>query len=289
MTSPRVTVIIATYNWSTVLPYSIGSVLRQTFTDFELLVVGDGCTDDSAEVVARMGDPRVRWISLPTNSGHQSAPNNEGLKQARGEIIAYLGHDDLWLPHHLESCLATYDTVESDFTYPVVATVAADGVVTPWIALPQYGAFTPPSSLTHRRALTEKIGMWRDRNDTRLTPDADFVRRAWTAGCRFSPVRRLTALKLPASDRPDVYKTRPCHEQAEWFARIGSDPALEPRLLATFVADGNVATGFAYRDLARFFVVRTVKKAAEWFTVERLTSRFRRRQTLDDIRRFKGL
>ncbi|HYC91914.1 MAG TPA: glycosyltransferase [Thermoanaerobaculia bacterium] len=40
---PRVTVIMATYNWSTVLPYSIGSVLAQTFTDFELLVIGDGC------------------------------------------------------------------------------------------------------------------------------------------------------------------------------------------------------------------------------------------------------
>jgi len=43
--APRVTVIMATYNWATVLPYSIGSVLDQTFTDFELLVIGDGCTD----------------------------------------------------------------------------------------------------------------------------------------------------------------------------------------------------------------------------------------------------
>ena len=41
---PRVTVIVPTYNWSTVLPYSIGSVLRQSFTDFEVFVVGDGCT-----------------------------------------------------------------------------------------------------------------------------------------------------------------------------------------------------------------------------------------------------
>src|SRR5213593_1427755 len=80
--NPSVSVFIPTYNWSTVLPYSIGSVLRQTFTDFELLVVGDGCTDDSAEVVAAIDDPRVRWINLPANSGHQSALNNEGLRQA---------------------------------------------------------------------------------------------------------------------------------------------------------------------------------------------------------------
>src|SRR5690349_20582249 len=99
--APLVSIIMATYNWSSVLPYSIGSVQHQTLPDFELLVVGDGCTDDSAEVVGAIGDPRVRWIGLENNSGHQSVPNNEGLRQARGEIIAYLGHDDLWLPDHL--------------------------------------------------------------------------------------------------------------------------------------------------------------------------------------------
>jgi glycosyltransferase involved in cell wall biosynthesis len=85
---PSVTVIIPTYNWSSVLPYSIGSVLRQTFTDFELLVVGDGCTDDSEAVVGRISNPRVTWINLPTNTGHQSGPNNEGLRQARGQFSA---------------------------------------------------------------------------------------------------------------------------------------------------------------------------------------------------------
>ncbi|HKO55667.1 MAG TPA: glycosyltransferase family A protein [Thermoanaerobaculia bacterium] len=84
---PRVTVIMATYNWSSVLPYSIGSALLQTFADFELLVVGDGCTDDSEAVVNARDDRRVRWINLPVNSGHQSTPNNEGLRQARGERL----------------------------------------------------------------------------------------------------------------------------------------------------------------------------------------------------------
>jgi glycosyltransferase involved in cell wall biosynthesis len=106
---PRVTVIIATYNWSAVLAHSVASVLDQTFADFELLVVGDGCTDDSGDVVTALGDPRVHWHNLPENTGHQSAPNNEGIRMAEGDLIAYLGHDDLWLPNHLEVLVNAID------------------------------------------------------------------------------------------------------------------------------------------------------------------------------------
>ena len=112
--NPSVTVIIPTCNWGSVLPYSIGSVLRQTFTDFE----GDGCTDESEAVVRGVGDPRVKWINLATNTGHHSEPNNEGLRQARGQYIAYLGHDDLWLPHHL-SCLISALKQGADLAYGI--------------------------------------------------------------------------------------------------------------------------------------------------------------------------
>src|SRR5207244_12325373 len=63
-TMPRVTVVMATYNRSTVLPYSIGSILRQTFTDFKLLVVGDRCIDDSDEVYAPIEVPRLSGLNL---------------------------------------------------------------------------------------------------------------------------------------------------------------------------------------------------------------------------------
>jgi GT2 family glycosyltransferase len=99
--APLVTVIVSTYNWSTVLPFCIARVLDQTFRDFELLVIGDCCTDDTAEIVAAISDPRLRWINLSSHIGHQAGPNNRGLAEARGQFIAYLGHDDLWLPHHL--------------------------------------------------------------------------------------------------------------------------------------------------------------------------------------------
>ena len=58
---PQVTVIIAAYNWSSVLRLAVDSVLRQTFEDYELWVIGDACTDDSEQVVRSFRDPRVHW------------------------------------------------------------------------------------------------------------------------------------------------------------------------------------------------------------------------------------
>ena len=124
---PQVTVILPTYNWSSVLRHAIASVLRQTFTDFELLVIGDGCTDDSAQVAAESGDPRVRWIGLPENSGHQSGPNNDGTREARGEIIAYHGHDDLWLPHHLAVMVEALQSSGADLAHSLCLMVPHEG------------------------------------------------------------------------------------------------------------------------------------------------------------------
>ncbi len=227
--SPRVTVIIPTYNWSSVLPYSIGSVLRQTFTDFEVLVVGDGCTDDSEQVVTAIADPRVRWINLPVNAGHQSAPNNEGIRQARGSIIAYLGHDDLWLPHHLEVMLAAIDA-GADLTYSIVHMIGSQGnVMPPACGLPQVepGLWLPPTGVGHRRIATEKVGAWRDYRTLSMDPEADLWKRMHEAGFVFQFVPRLTAVKFPAAWRKDAYKRRSCLEQQQWTNRICNEPDLE--------------------------------------------------------------
>jgi glycosyltransferase involved in cell wall biosynthesis len=218
-----ITVIIPTYNWSTVLPYSIGSVLGQTFTDFELLVVGDGCTDDSEQVVKAIPDPRVRWIGIP-RTGHQSGPNNEGLRQARGELIAYLGHDDLWLPHHLQILVAAIER-GADFAHSLVAMIPPPGSGRPLaVAPPQW---KPPSSILHKRSVSESIGGWRHFRELKETPDGDFWMRVEAAGYKLEFVPRLTVLKFPALWRPGVYRDRPFHEQAAWLERIRTEPDLE--------------------------------------------------------------
>src|ERR1700694_4995675 len=100
--APLISVITATFNWSSVLRYAIQSVLWQSLQDFEMLIIGDGCTDDSAEGVASFQYETLRWHNLAHNSGSQSEPNNVGLAMARARFVAYLGHDDLWYPTHLK-------------------------------------------------------------------------------------------------------------------------------------------------------------------------------------------
>lgn len=219
---PRVTVVMATYNWSSVLPYSIASVLEQTFTDFELLVTGDGCTDDSEQVVKSIGDPRIRWLNLP-RFGHQSGPNNEGIRQARGEYIAYLGHDDLWLPQHLSELVAALDG-GADIAHTVLAAVDPKGMLEP--------SSGPPTSMGHRRSMTDRIGGgWADYRRITVLPEEDWWRRIREAGLKSTFVQRCTGVKFPAAWRRNVYRERPFHEQAAWLARIRSEPDLGMTLL----------------------------------------------------------
>jgi len=226
---PQFTVIIPTYNWSSVLPFSIGSVLRQSFGDFELLVVGDGCTDDSAAVVNSIDDRRVRWLNLPNNSGHQSAANNEGLRQAQGEYIAYLGHDDLWLPHHLATLKAALDA-GSHLAYSVTAIVDVDGTRRPApdrIGGYVRGLWIPPSGAAHQRQAALNAGGWPLFADVDCDPELALWQRIHDKGGRIDFVPRLTAIKFSAAARRNSYKVRSTAEQSAWTARIANEPDLE--------------------------------------------------------------
>ncbi|MEM6611256.1 MAG: glycosyltransferase family A protein [Cyanobacteria bacterium P01_C01_bin.72] len=91
---PQVSVVIAAYNLMAYLPETIANVLQQTFSDFEVIVVDDGSTDNTAQWIEQITDPRVRLISQE-NQGLSGACNT-GVINARGEYIAFLDADDLW-------------------------------------------------------------------------------------------------------------------------------------------------------------------------------------------------
>jgi glycosyltransferase involved in cell wall biosynthesis len=97
---PKVSVVIPAYNAMRYLPETLESVLQQSFTDFEVLIVDDGSTDQIQRWVAQLSDGRVRLIAQE-NQGVAVA-RNTGIVQAQGEYIAFVDADDLWEPTKLE-------------------------------------------------------------------------------------------------------------------------------------------------------------------------------------------
>jgi glycosyltransferase involved in cell wall biosynthesis len=121
-----VSVIIPAYNVEAYIAQSIESVLRQTHEDFELIVVDDGSTDRTAELVSACRDSRLRLISQP-NAG-SAAARNRGLEAASGTYVAFLDGDDLWLPHKLATQVAWLDGhPETDLVYGASRIIESDG------------------------------------------------------------------------------------------------------------------------------------------------------------------
>ena len=121
---PAVSVIIPTYNSARFLVEAVESVLEQTWRDFEILVIDDGSTDETAAVMKQFGAP-VRYIQQ--QNGGVAVARNKGISDSTGRYIAFLDADDTWLPEKLEkqlallrknqdarACYSAYSSVTSD-------------------------------------------------------------------------------------------------------------------------------------------------------------------------------
>jgi glycosyltransferase involved in cell wall biosynthesis len=109
MKPPVVSVVIPVYNGEKFVRNAMDSILSQTFSDFELIVINDGSTDSSAEVVASYRDPRIVFLENKTNTGLPRV-RNQGLDASRGRYIAWLDCDDISLPERLEKQVKFLDT-----------------------------------------------------------------------------------------------------------------------------------------------------------------------------------
>lgn len=228
---PKVSVIIATYNRSNVLALTIQSVLWQTVGDFELIVVGDCCTDDTESVVLGFKDDRIRFVNLEQNIGEQSGPNNVGAEMASGQYIAYLNHDDLWLPDHLEKMIEGLEETKSDFVFCLAEYVRhpKDKLEKYFVAVPSNPQFdgsysVPASAWLLTRSAYEEIGPWKSFRETYSIPSQEFINRARKMGKKITFIPEFTAVFVPSGSRKSAYKNRELEDNLFFFEQIRDNP-----------------------------------------------------------------
>jgi len=103
-----VSVVIPAYNAGKYLEHAINSILAQSYSNLEIIIVNDGSTDNTADIATSFTDPRVHLVSK-TNGGMSSA-RNAGVDEAKGEFLAFLDADDYWMPDKLEKQIALLES-----------------------------------------------------------------------------------------------------------------------------------------------------------------------------------
>jgi glycosyltransferase involved in cell wall biosynthesis len=204
-------------------------VLQQTVDDFELLVIGDNASDDTEAFVKSIDDPRLHWRNSNTRWGSQSGPNRHGLKLARAPWAAYLGHDDIWLPTHLEN-------IQDAIAQNSDARIISAGVLTtnPVVSSPYrvlglgkastgFAAenFVPPSGLAHK-IIPEAIDCWKKRLEADTAVDVDFQRDFLGDDGLRATTGQITALKFTASSEYLSYLQKRSNRQSDALNQISS-------------------------------------------------------------------
>lgn len=297
--SPRVSIVTATYNRSHILRHAIGCTLRSRETDWELIVVGDACTDDTAEVVKSFGDPRIRFHNLPENHGEQSRPNNVGCDMARGRYLAFLNHDDLWFPWHLSTLCDLVEQADADMAVGLGIVLYPDAPaalvgVTPTTAYePQ--VFCPASSWVLRHELLERVGPWRSFRETYTSPSQEWIHRAWKRGARIRVAGSVTWVGIQSGVRAGSYLSRDDSEHRAAARAMADDPSfLEQQLLGAArraCADtADLGLWPPARRLARNTVYRIAMACGRPPSAgSELLRRGRKGALIDHLRRVRGL
>ncbi len=229
---------MATYNRSNLLQYSIGSLLQNTFQDWELIVVGDCCTDDTAQVVNNFNDPRIQFINLESNVGEQTGPNNIGMSLAKGDYIAFLNHDDMWCEHHLQCSLDALVTADADLVFsqalwvPFDAPLSLSGATVGEVQAYQPWMVVPATLWLFRKSLIEKVGDWKFSKELHRIPSQDWLYRAHQSRAKILANPVLTAVILNSATRLNAYSERQMAEHEQWY-KIASDTAALGQVVAS--------------------------------------------------------
>lgn len=295
---PLVSIVMATYNRSNILGYVIESVLSSTLQDWELIIVGDCCTDNSAEVVAAFADERIRFLNLPENFGEQTGPNNVGIGLARGKYLAFLNHDDLWLPDHLQSNIDVLERGDAELVFDQGLVVQTDvqhvvGALSANLA-PYCPSMEVPVSLwVMRRELAVQVGPWAPSWELRCWPSQGWLHRAYRAGHKIMANPRLGAVLIQSGSRHHAYLDRQQSEHAFWYNHMqnqGNLLQILAPLYGRYAHERQMSPLGGLREALKAMVRQMLLVAGLWPPQPRYWLKYwRRGSLLRELRRRRGL
>jgi len=200
----KISVVIPAYQSAATIKNAISSVLAQTFTDFEIVVVNDGSQDETNSIVAGIPDERVRLLNHPTNKG-AAAARNTGIRAAQAELVAFLDSDDVWLPEKLSEQVVLMENH------------------------PDYGG-----SVTGFRYETE------EGTSIEIPHKPDSWLREFLRGCAVAPGTTLIVRRICYDSVGYYDESMPRHEDFDWLLRFVQkfDLGVVPLPLATVYRSG---------------------------------------------------
>lgn len=190
--TPRVSIVIPTYNQADFLKECLDSVLAQSVTDWDCIVVNNFSADHTRDVVLAYGDPRITLVDL-ANEGVIAASRNVGWRRARADWVAFLDSDDLWAPDKLEQCLAAATDGVDVVSHPerflkdgciVHQTAPADQHRASARGLLLDGNCLSPSAILVRRQMLERAGGYCEDREIITAEDHDLWVRLALMGAR---------------------------------------------------------------------------------------------------------
>lgn len=235
--TPRFSILLPTHRSPDTLRLAIASLLDQTLQDFEVLIVLDGVEDDTRAVVGSFCDPRLRVFDLPKAPGFGYANRNIALKDARGDLIAFMADDDLVTPDHLARMEEPFSDPSVRIAFSAPVWVSPRGHVLPepfdladpsdLDAFRTKRNFFPAAAVVHRRSALDTCGAWPE--DGAPAGDWDLWLRILEGGRSqsFSMVDTVTALHFRAARRTgfswapaSVLFLEELAETATWWPQI---------------------------------------------------------------------
>ena len=232
MNDPTVSVVIPTYNGADHLGKTIQSVLDQTYSNFELIIVDDGSVDNTFDVVNQFEDPRIKFVPLGNNRGADAA-RNVGIRQSIGNIIAFLDQDDLFHPEKLQmhvEYMAKHPHV--GFTYnPRYELNYSSETIREISPFPKkltlkdivLGHKLSPSEMVFRKEWAFRVDLL-DEDHNFHGGEIIFVGRLFLSGCKFAYINRVLNYRRYHSER--VYKnlSGTCQDERDAQDKIFFDP-----------------------------------------------------------------